>query len=465
MEDRSGPIYEVTLDIDCRGQSGNGDEAAGESFDDVDAWLSDHVRHMLEIPGFVDAVDHRADSDDAGSIRHVTHYYLESDAALAEYLAGPAAAMRLAVSEHFGERVKASRRVLHRASSAAPGSKETCRNCGTPLSGQYCSRCGQRARSRLISIWELVRDAIGDLFELDSRLWQTLIPLVFSPGSLTRDYLTGRRARFMPPFRTYLVLSVVFFLVAFFDPRQQLGILFEPAEPSIAADDAGGRTPGEMRQEVLDELRREGVIVGDPPPVPSGENVAGEQRTGANIQFTAEGDPVFNCDFDDFSMEGAPEWLSKRLTLARLQAVCEKISADSGRAFFNQLLDNVPVALFVLLPLMALVLKMLFPLSKRYYAEHLLFVLHFHAFFFLILTVEVLITRLAATLRMPELPVDLTILVISLYIPVYLYKAMRRVYDQGRVITLLKYVVLVLAYVFGFASTLLVAAFVTAFSI
>jgi hypothetical protein len=269
----------------------------------------------------------------------------------------------------------------------------------------------------------------------------------------------------MPPFRTYLVLSVVFFLVAFFDPRQQLGILFEPTEAPIAAADTGGDTAGEIRQEVIDELTREGVIVGDPPPVPSGENEAEERRTGANIQFTAAGDPVFNCDFDDFSMEGAPEWLSKRLTRERLQAVCEKISADSGRAFLNQLLDNVPVALFVLLPLMALVLKMLFPLSKRYYAEHLLFVLHFHAFFFLILTVEVLITRLAATLRMPELPVDLTILVISLYIPVYLYKAMRRVYDQGRVITLLKYVVLVLAYVFGFASTLLVAAFVTAFSI
>ncbi|HUD96436.1 MAG TPA: hypothetical protein VMO24_02765, partial [Woeseiaceae bacterium] len=257
----------------------------------------------------------------------------------------------------------------------------------------------------------------------------------------------------------------VFFLVAFFDPRQQLGILFEPTEQSIAADDAGGRTPGEVRLEVLDELRREGVFVGDSLPVPSGENVAGEQETRANIRFTAEGDPVFNCDFDDFSMEDTPEWLSKRLTRERLQAVCEKISADSGRAFFNQLLDNVPVALFVLLPLMALVLKMLFPLSKRYYAEHLLFVLHFHAFFFLILTVEVLITRLAAALRMPELPVDLTILVISLYIPVYLYKAMRRVYDQGRTITLLKYVVLVLAYVIGFASMLLIAAFVTAFSI
>ncbi|HUD96712.1 MAG TPA: DUF4286 family protein, partial [Woeseiaceae bacterium] len=290
MDDRSGPIYEVTLEFDRRAESANDDEAAGKSSEEIDAWLSDHIRHMLELPGFVDAVDHRADNDDAGCIRHVTHYFLESDAALADYLAGPAAAMRQAVSEHFGERVTSSRRVLHRtgSTSAAAGSKESCRNCGTPLTGQYCSRCGQRARSRLISIWELVRDAIGDLFELDSRLWQTLIPLVFSPGSLTRDYLTGRRARFMPPFRTYLVLSVVFFLVAFFDPRQQLGILFEPTEPSITAADTGGNTTGEIRQEVIDDLRREGVIVGDrlpePVPEPSGENAAGEQETGANLR-------------------------------------------------------------------------------------------------------------------------------------------------------------------------------------
>ena len=105
-----------------------------------------------------------------------------------------------------------------------------CLNCGTRLRGQYCGNCGQRASSRLISLWELMRDAFGDLLELDSRLWRTLIPLLVRPGKLTRDYLEGRRARYMPPFRMYLVLSVIFFVVAFFDPRDDLSLLFE-AEP------------------------------------------------------------------------------------------------------------------------------------------------------------------------------------------------------------------------------------------
>jgi len=108
-----------------------------------------------------------------------------------------------------------------------------CLNCGAELRGQYCGTCGQRARNRLISLWELLTEAFGDLFELDSRLWRTLIPLLVRPGRLTRDYLEGRRARYMPPFRMYLVLSVVFFVVAFFDPKDDLGLLFEPeAEPT-----------------------------------------------------------------------------------------------------------------------------------------------------------------------------------------------------------------------------------------
>jgi hypothetical protein len=77
--------------------------------------------------------------------------------------------------------------------------QQTCLNCGAVLGGQYCGYCGQRATTRLISIWQLVREAFGDLFELDSRLWRTLLPLLFRPGKLTQDYLQGRRARYMPP--------------------------------------------------------------------------------------------------------------------------------------------------------------------------------------------------------------------------------------------------------------------------
>ena len=117
-----------------------------------------------------------------------------------------------------------------------------CRNCGTRLLGQYCGNCGQRSRGRLISLWELISDAFGDLFEIDSRLWQTLVKLMLKPGQLTHDYLQGRRARYMPPFRMYLVMSLLFFVVAFFDPREELGIFFEPAaeSKSVIEEDAIG---------------------------------------------------------------------------------------------------------------------------------------------------------------------------------------------------------------------------------
>jgi hypothetical protein len=358
-------------------------------------------------------------------------------------------------------------------SAHSPGASEVrppeaCLNCGAPLHGQYCARCGQRARGRLISVWELVRDAIGDLFELDSRLWRTIIPLMFHPGELTHDYLIGRRARFMPPFRTYLVLSIVFFLVAFFDPQQQFGILYENGETA----EQQRKTPAEIRREVLDDLAAEGIHVpgrvrDQVPAAPEAEKAEPQKqaaRSGPNVPVRPDRPPNFNCDLGDFTASG-PDWFTRRVTKERLQRICDTVAADRGRSFINQLLDNIPAALFVLLPLMALILKVLYPLSKRYYVEHLLFVLHFHAFLFLILTLQVLFSRTVALLGFPAMLTNLSVFVVSLYVPVYLYKSMRRVYAQGRGITILKYFILVLTYLVGLTFMLAFAAFYTAFSI
>lgn len=134
----------------------------------------------------------------------------------------------------------------------------------------------------------------------------------------------------MPPFRMYLVLSIVFFLIAFFDPHEELGILFE------AADDFRGIT----------------------------------------VSFASDGEPNEDCNIEELEMSEWPVWLSSRLTEERLKLACDRIIEDDGRIFGQKLLYNVPAALFILLPLMALVLKVLYPLSKRYYVEHLLFVVH-----------------------------------------------------------------------------------------
>ena len=172
-----------------------------------------------------------------------------------------------------------------------------------------------------------------------------------------------------------------------------------------------------------------------------------------------------NCDIDDINEADLPDWLKTRLTPERLKVMCDRVIADDGRAFLNKLLDNVPAALFILLPLMALVLKILYPLSKRYYVEHLLFVVHYHAFVFLILSLQVLFSRLGTVLGVFEPLIDVIVFAVSFYVPVYLYKAQRRVYGQGRFFTILKFLMLTIAYFTGLLIMLAVVGIFAAFSI
>jgi len=244
---------------------------------------------------------------------------------------------------------------------SGPGDSPNCLNCGAHLTGQYCGQCGQRAVGRLISIWQLLRDAFGDLLELDSRLWRTMIPLLIRPGLLTKDYLEGRRARYMPPFRMYLVLSLLFFVVAFFNPRDDLAIFYEPVvEPTVEI-------------------------------VPEEEVLADEDSEDSEED---EPDDRYDCKFDEYDLSGAPEWLKRRITPERMEEACKRVQTVGDTGLGKAVLEITPAALIVLLPIMAFVLKLLYPLSHRYYVEHLLFFVHFHSFMFFILTLQVLFTRI-----------------------------------------------------------------------
>ena len=375
-----------------------------------------------------------------------------------------------------------------------PTTASHCLNCGAELGGQYCGQCGQRATSRFISLWELIRDAFGDLFELDSRLWRTLVPLLARPGRLTRDYLEGRRARYMPPFRMYLVLSLVFFVVAFFDPQSDFEIFFEPTDDEVPAgisDDEQERIDAARAEGIrearsaLDELVREGIIdeslLGPDGPIQLPE-IAGEgpaagapEPPGAPagdddndvVIALGEGDgAMIRCDSEVATVgEDIPPWLKRRLTRERMEHLCERLKAAGTKGLTSAMLDRVPAALILLLPFMALALKLLYPLSRRYYVEHLLFFVHFHAFFFLVLTLQVLWSRLVAAAALPTAVGVLPIVASSFYIPVYLYVSMRRVYAQGRFVTFLKFSLLAVVYVTGFSLMLLGALLLAVLSV
>src|SRR6187397_1986926 len=88
-----------------------------------------------------------------------------------------------------------------------------CANCHAPPGGEYCAVCGQRHEPHVHSEAHLAEEALESVSHADSRLWRTLWYLLSRPGFLTREFFAGRRVRYLPPFRLYLVISVVFFLV------------------------------------------------------------------------------------------------------------------------------------------------------------------------------------------------------------------------------------------------------------
>ena len=473
----SGPLYEKSAFV-----------AAGID-DEFAEWLDGHIVDVRSIPGVLAAES--GDSSQAGDRRQYTwRYAFDSDESLDVFLERESNESYPGARQSFGEEVDVSSRVLREDQAyLTPGdSPSACLNCGAALRGQYCGNCGQRGNSRLISLWELVRDAFGDLFELDSRLWRTVLPLLVRPGLLTADYLAGRRARYMPPFRMYLVLSLLFFVVAFFNPREELALLYAPpaagdevpaaeAEIEYAGEESGDKAP-EAASEESAESAAEQVRIGRtriPDDARNGleaigldldelnervdEAQAAEEVDGINITIDGDDPDGDGCELEDYDIEGMPEWFQVRFSRDRVQAACTSafMSEDGRREFLRKVLDNIPLALFILLPLMAFVQALLYPLSRRYYVEHLLFFVHFHAFFFLMLTLQVLWGRLVDSFSGPEWLAVLPIVATSFYIPVYLFRAMRRVYEQSWLLTFFKYLLLLISYFFGFSFMMLSA--------
>lgn len=90
-----------------------------------------------------------------------------------------------------------------------------CLNCAAIVEERYCTQCGQLAASFHRPIWSLISETITDTLALDGRLARTMPKLFFRPGALTKAYISGQRARYVPPFRLFLLASLIFYFVLF----------------------------------------------------------------------------------------------------------------------------------------------------------------------------------------------------------------------------------------------------------
>lgn len=284
------------------------------------------------------------------------------------------------------------------APTAAPVRR--CANCDEPAPGKFCPECGQETRDPRVTFRALFSDFLDDYLSLDSRLFRSLVPLLFKPGQLTAEYLAGRRKRFIRPLRLYLVSSVLFFLLL-----------------SAPGFTGGGSTKTDVNVvEGMDRAARTPADADAPAPV----------------DFAAEA-PFFGGDEDDSFLRFILETV----------AMTWDDPDERLRYMAQEIRRLAPRAVFAMLPVFALLLTVLYRRSGRYYVEHFVFALHLHAFVFLLLT--------AALFN----PIPRTGRFLFLWAVIYIFLALRRVYGGSVLKTGFKYVFLLGTYFTLQASVLL----------
>lgn len=151
----------------------------------------------------------------------------------------------------------------------------TCANCDAVLTGEYCAACGQRRfRPQDRRMAHLLGEAFGALTDFDSRIWRSLRAVMLQPGRIARDWIDGRRARWVSPIRLALLANLLYFLapgltdlsLPFHDQvRRDVYMAFDPAvcaAPATQRKCHGGQLHSPYTEPVLRErLRRERAAV------------------------------------------------------------------------------------------------------------------------------------------------------------------------------------------------------------
>jgi hypothetical protein len=396
---------------------------------DYDAWLPGHVRDVLACAGFLGATIESPETPPGEPQRRMIRYRVENAAALDHYLENKATALRTETAQRFGARVHCVRRVLKPRHDLLTADLESraCLECGAPVTGKHCEQCGQSSDVHVLSMREVAGDVTHSLLHLDSRVWRTLKLLIVKPGELTREFIAGRHQRYLPPFRLYLAISILFFALSALLPGFSLVQMNRSGEEAIAPVVIEGRDQTAARaQSALDELpaevRKELAAAGV-------DAKAIEQAAAGTEPCSVDLPPIFGVDWND-----------------PLRRACLKIRADDGAALAERFAATAPKLMFLFLPLMAGIALLFYWRPRRLYAEHLVLFLHNHAFTFLL----VLVTQIVSAITQLQLPfigvLGFVNFLLFIYLLYYIYRSMRVVYGEGRLKTTLKFIALVSVY-------------------
>ncbi len=308
--------------------------------------------------------------------------------------------------------------------TSVPDARRECLNCGQPMEASFCAHCGQEEKQVKRPFILFVQEFLWVVFELDGRAYRTLGNLLIRPGFLTLEYFAGRRVKYTPPLRLFLIISIGFFLIV---------SLFASID-GIRQDMADIAAPQETRETTQDpeDNEEEGGIG------PGLEDVPESENYDEVIAFLERVSLPFFAEETNRNLQ--------TVLVTQFETNIEELTADP-RDFLTESLEYVTIFVLLMMPILALIQQILWVLSRRYYVEHLVLTVHNHAFLILM----VFLTMVLGIFSDTQIPLvndvaEMLSVAAVIWIFIYLYLSLKRYFGSGWFITAILYLVATTAY-------------------
>lgn len=316
--------------------------------------------------------------------------------------------------------------------------EQKCKNCGAVIDGKFCKECGQKAIEHKQTIWHLTMHFLSDILHYDGRFIRTLRSLLTRPGFLSMEYMKGVRQKYVDPFRLYLFISALAFVVfiTFDSPQKTVTKIHNPdiihiidsTRAALQADTIhNSRNQKSRYNRIKFEVKGTKIVILDPPDIlkrgehyyDSVQNTLTPQKR--SIGYLRYKDRKFIKAYEVF--DTAPYNYSKKMD--------EKISLI------------IPKSFFVSMPFFILTLFLLYFKKRNLYpsAHHAIFTLHFYTTVWVFITLDTIISTF---LEHPRTIVIYRYIGSAIYLGliVYLFVALSRFYKERWWVTLIKVIIL-----------------------
>ncbi|AHM59553.1 hypothetical protein D770_06450 [Flammeovirgaceae bacterium 311] len=309
-----------------------------------------------------------------------------------------------------------------------------CLNCNRPLSSSdnFCPACGQENTKHTMSFGRFLHDFFSNYFSFDSRIGRSSVPFLFKPGALTRRFNEGKRTSYINPLKLYLIISFVFFFIL----SLFTNMLVEENQISLY----DGKTlsfgtnppPQDVKkvQAAIDSAQekidsKDSTLV----ELPNAAAISSSQEAGSKFMRLMRAQELTDDQvIDSLNMD-------KKSTVDRLLIhQGRKVFQKDMDIFLPYLIKNLSIMMFLLLPVFAFFLYVLFWRKEKYYLNHVIHALHLHSFSFLILALMLF----AAFFSRSGMLAGAAFLIVT----IYAFFSIKKVYGQGWWRTLMKFNIL-----------------------